>query len=94
MSLVSIISIPTVDRLEKYINREVLYMDLSKFTTPRINYWRENLNLTDDELVVFNMLAKKKPQVQIAAKLNCSISVVANLTSRIRKKIKDLEEEC
>lgn len=68
-------------------------MDLSKFTTPKIKYLRENLNLTDDELVVFNMLAKKKSQVQIATKLNCSISLVSQLTARIKKKMRDLEEE-
>lgn len=68
-------------------------MDLSKLTTPRINYLRENLNLTEDEEKVFAMLSKKKSRQEISDKLRVSISTTDKLIRQIKGKIKMLEED-
>lgn len=68
-------------------------MDLSKLTTPKINYLRENLNLTDEELIVFDMLAKHKSQIQIADRLHTCVRTVTNRTRAIRAKMEQLERE-
>lgn len=64
-----------------------VYMNLSRFTKATIDELRENLNLTDDELIVFNMLSKGKSQVQIADKMNVSVKTVATRTRRIKDKM-------
>lgn len=68
-------------------------MDLSKFTTPKINYLRENLNLTEDEEIVFDMLSKHKSRIQIADKLQLSVSCIDKRIKQLRTKIKELENE-
>lgn len=68
-------------------------MDLSKFTTPKINYLKENLNLTEDEEIVFDMLSKHKTRIQIADRLQMSIRTVDNRVKDIKMKIQDLESE-
>lgn len=66
-------------------------MDLSKFTMPKIKYLRENLNLTDDEVVIFDMLAKNKSICQISDKVGMSESTINRRIRRIKCKICDLE---
>lgn len=66
-------------------------MDLSKFTMPKINYLRENLNLTEDEEVVFEMLSKKRSIVEIADRLQISEPTVNRRIRRIKDKIQSLE---
>lgn len=65
-------------------------MDLSIYPTQKINELREQLNLTDDELVVFNMLAKNKSRIQIAEKLKTSTRTVDNRIARIKRKMKEV----
>lgn len=66
-------------------------LKLSKLTMPIINYYRENLNLTDDELIVFDMLSKNRTRIQIADRLNVSARTVDRKTQMIKEKIKQLE---
>lgn len=66
-------------------------MDLSKFTTPKINYLRDNLNLTEEEEIVFNMLAKGKSITEISIKARTSESTIARRIKRIKQKMTDLE---
>jgi DNA-binding NarL/FixJ family response regulator len=62
-------------------------MDLSKYTKSEISDMRVELNLTDDEAIVFDMLAKGKSIMQIADKLNLSTRSIDNRIAKIRKKI-------
>lgn len=62
-------------------------MDLSKYTKSEIADMRVELNLTDDEAIVFDMLAKGKSIMQIADKLNLSTRSIDNRIAKIRKKI-------
>lgn len=66
-------------------------MDLSKLTTPKINYLRENLNLTEDEEKIFNMLSKGKTIVEISMKTRMSEPTVSRRIRRIKDKILELE---
>ncbi len=63
-------------------------MDLSKYTKSEISDMRVELNLTDDEAIVFDMLAKGKSIMQIADKLNLSTRSIDNRIAKIRKKLK------
>lgn len=62
-------------------------MDLSKLILPKINELRIQLNLTDDEEAIFDMLAKGKSRNQIAYKLNMSVSTVDRRIKRIKDKL-------
>lgn len=62
-------------------------MDLSTLTTPKINELRENLNLTDDECVIFDMLAKNKSIIEISAKIGLSVATVNRRIRKIKNKI-------
>lgn len=65
-------------------------MDLSKLILPKINELRVQLNLTDEELSIFDMLSKGKSRNQIAFKLNMSVSAVDRRIKRIKDKMKML----
>lgn len=62
-------------------------MDLSKYTKPTLDEWREVLNLTEDEEKVFLMLAKKKSILEIANKLQMSESTVSRRIRNIKDKM-------
>lgn len=65
---------------------------LSSLTKPEIDELREQLNLTDDELTVFDNLIKNRSKVVIADKCLVSVSTVDNRIKSINKKIARLKE--
>lgn len=66
-------------------------MDLSKFTMPKIRELKSELNLTTEEDLVFDMLAKHKSIVEIADTLRISEPTVSRRIRRIKDKIRSLE---
>lgn len=67
-------------------------MNLSKLTMPRINYLRENLNLTEDEEQVFDLLVKNKTIKEISDRVQISPRSVARRIAMIKRKMNDMEE--
>ena len=60
---------------------------LSSMTKPELEEIRENLNLTDDEEMVFMQLSKGRNKTYIADNCMISISTVDNRIKAINKKI-------
>lgn len=67
-------------------------MNLSKLTMPRINYLRENLNLTEDEEQVFDLLVKNKTIKEISDRVQISSRSVARRIAMIKRKMNDMED--
>lgn len=64
---------------------------LSSMTKPELEELRENLNLTDDEDLVFVQLSKGRNKTYIADNCMISISTVDNRIKAINLKLKRLE---
>ena len=64
---------------------------LSSMTKPELENLRENLNLTDDEDLVFVQLSKGRNKTYIADNCMISISTVDNRIKAINLKLKRLE---
>lgn len=60
---------------------------LSSMTKPELEEIRENLNLTDDEEMVFMQLSKGRSKTSISDNCMISISTVDNRIKAINKKI-------
>lgn len=60
---------------------------LSSMTKPELEEIRENLNLTDEEEVVFMQLSKGRSKTSISDNCMISISTVDNRIKAINKKI-------
>ena len=60
---------------------------LSSLTKPELEELKELLNLSDDELKVFNNLSKNRSKVTIADDCLVSVSTVDNRIKSINKKI-------
>lgn len=60
---------------------------LSSLTTPKLEYIKPLLNLSEDEIVVFDMLCKRKSRLQIADKLSLSTRTIDRLITRIKDKL-------
>ena len=64
---------------------------LSLMTKPELEELKPKLNLTDDEEIVFDELAKGRSRVQIANKCSIACSTVSNRTKAIKDKISRIE---
>lgn len=64
---------------------------LSSLTKPELDNLREQLNLTDDEDLVFLQLSKGKSKVAVAENCGISTPTVDNRIKAINKKIARLE---
>ena len=65
---------------------------LSMLTTPKLEYIKPQLNLSDEEEVIFDMLSRRKSRIQIADRLNVSTRTVDRLISRVQKKMLTIYE--
>lgn len=81
--------------MEFYIKKGIWLMRLGKYlsslTKPEIDELREQLNLTDDELMVFDNLIKDRSKVAIADNCLVSVSTVDNRVKSIRNKLERLK---
>lgn len=60
---------------------------LSSLTKPELEEVKELLNLTDDELEVFNQLAKGKSKVEVSGKCLVGTSTVDRRIKSIKQKL-------
>lgn len=60
---------------------------LSSLTKPEVERLRDELNLTEDEEMIFNKLAKGKSKVSIADECLVSVGTVSNRISAIQNKV-------
>ena len=68
-----------------------LGMYLTSLTKPELEELRGNLNLTDDEMEVFNGLSRGRSRIRIADDCMCATSTVDNRIKAINKKINRLQ---
>ena len=64
---------------------------LSSLTKPELDELKEQLNLSDDELLVFDNLSKNRSQVTIADKCLVSVSTIDNRIKTINSKLNRLK---
>ena len=67
-----------------------LGMYLSSLTKPELEELRGNLNLTDDEMEVFNGLSRGRSRIRIADDCMCATSTVDNRIKAINNKLNRL----
>jgi DNA-binding NarL/FixJ family response regulator len=67
-----------------------LGMYLTSLTKPELEELRGNLNLTDDEMEVFNGLSKGRSRIRIADDCMCATSTVDNRIKAINSKLNRL----
>lgn len=63
---------------------------LSSLTKPELEELKELLNLTEDELEVFSMLAKGKTLVEVSMENRISISTLKRRIESIKRKVEKL----
>ena len=64
---------------------------LSSLTKPELEYLKDQLNLSDDELLVFDNLSKNRSKVTIADKCLVSVSTIDNRIKDINSKLNRLK---
>ena len=64
---------------------------LSSLTKPELEYLKEQLNLSDDELLVFDNLSKNRSKVTIADNCLVSVSTIDNRIKNINSKLNRLK---
>ena len=64
---------------------------LSSLTKPELEYLKEQLNLSDDELIVFDNLSKNRSKVTIADNCLVSVSTIDNRIKSINSKLNRLK---
>ena len=64
---------------------------LSSLTKPELEYLKEQLNLSDDELLVFDNLSKNRSKVTIADNCLVSVSTIDNRIKSINSKLNRLK---
>lgn len=63
---------------------------LSLMTTPKLEHTKSLLNLSDEELQVFNLLARRKSVKEISLTLKLSTRTVDRIIKRIRLKLNNV----
>ena len=66
---------------------------LSGLTKPELEILQENLNLTDDELIIFQYLSKGRSQIEVVEVTRLSIAGVNRRIENIKCKIRNLNQE-
>lgn len=65
---------------------------LSSLTKPELEILKDNLNMTEDQMKIFELLRKGSSRQMIADRLMVSPATVGNRIGEIVKKIERLEE--
>ena len=65
---------------------------LTSLTKPELETLRENLNLTEEQLKIFELLLKGSSRELIADRVNSSPATVGNRIGEMSKKIERLKE--
>lgn len=62
-------------------------MIIADFTTPELNYFRENCNFVGLEIKVFELRSQGVPLEDIADMINLSVDGVKKISQKINRKI-------
>lgn len=62
-------------------------MKIKEFVESELEFFRNNCNFTDQELVYFNMRAKGKTNLEISLELDVCENTVVNIGRRVKKKM-------
>lgn len=62
-------------------------MKIYDFTTPELNYFRDNCNFTDEERKLFDYRARNIPLECIAEIMDISVSTAKRISRRVNNKI-------
>lgn len=62
-------------------------MKIYDFTVPELNYFKENCNFTQEEMMLFDYRAKNIPLETVAEIMNVSISTAKRISKRVNNKI-------
>ena len=62
-------------------------MIISDFINPELDYFHQNCDFTDEELIVFELRSKNKSLKEIATSLNLPIDKIKKISCRVNKKI-------
>lgn len=62
-------------------------MLIRDFVESELQYFRNECNFTEQEMIYFNLRAKDKSNVQIALEMNVSEAQVSKLAKRVKTKI-------
>lgn len=57
------------------------------FVEFELQYFRDQCNFSDEELMYFNLRAKNKSNIQIAMEMNVSEAKVSKLARRVKDKV-------
>lgn len=68
-------------------------MNLSRLTRNEIENLIPELNLTDDEMVIFTMICKGKSRIEIADKISASVPTIDRRIKSIKGKIGKVQNE-
>ena len=60
---------------------------INDFVECELQYFRDECNFSDEELMYFNLRAKDKSNVQIAMQMNVSEAKVSKLARRVKDKM-------
>ena len=67
---------------------------LSSLTKPELDYLRDQLNLSDNEIKIFELLSKDKCIVDVALSVGCSTNTVDRNIRSIKDKCIRLQKGC
>lgn len=70
-----------------YVNLYDIDMIISDFTTPELNYLREQCNFVGSEKAVFELRSRGVPLDRIADEVNLTIDGVKKVSCKINRKI-------
>ena len=62
-------------------------MKIYDFTVPELNYFRENCNFTEEEMILFECRSKNIPLEACSEIMNVSMSTAKRISRRVNNKI-------
>ena len=68
-----------------------VFMIVSNFTKPELDYYRANCNFVGNEVGVFELRSQGIPLEEIAEALNVSVTHIGRISQRVNNKIKKVQ---
>lgn len=62
-------------------------MNITSFTKPELDYFRDNCNFTKDERMLFEYRVQERSLEECAELMNISVSTVKRISQKINNKI-------
>ena len=65
-------------------------MKICDFTKREVEYFRQECNFTNEEMILFNMRADNIPLEECAERMNLSVSTIYRLHKKVKIKVEKL----